>query len=90
MNSGKGVFDPYRSFIEISVITDPVSMPVGLLQVDNSAHSFINQIVLYSICLSLCLISIIVITLFNKLFWGFAKQQSADLNVVLVTGRRID
>ena len=48
MNSKRGTFDPYRSFIEITVSVDPNALPVGLLQVDNSAHSFFNQFVLYS------------------------------------------
>jgi hypothetical protein len=48
MNSKRGVFDPYRSFIEITVSVDIKDLPVGLLQIDNSAHSFINQLVLYS------------------------------------------
>jgi len=30
------------------VSVDPNDMPVGLLQMDNSAHSFINQMVIYS------------------------------------------
>lgn len=48
MNSKRGVFDPYRSFIEITVSAPIEDLPVGLLQVDSSAHSFINQIVIYS------------------------------------------
>lgn len=48
MNSKRGTFDPLRSFIEITVSVDSNQMPVGLLQVDNSAHSFINQLVIYS------------------------------------------
>lgn len=47
-NMGSGVFDPYRSYIEITVSTNANDHPVGLLQVDNSAQSFINQTVLYS------------------------------------------
>lgn len=45
---GSGVFDPYRSYIEITVSTNANDHPVGLLQIDNSAQSFINQTVLYS------------------------------------------
>lgn len=48
MNLGKGVFDPWRSYIEITVSTNTNDSPVGLLQVDNSAQSFINQLVVYS------------------------------------------
>ncbi len=48
MNLGKGVFDPYRSYIEITVSTNPTNNPVGCLQIDNSAQSFVNQMVLYS------------------------------------------
>lgn len=48
MNLGKGVFDPYRSYIEITVSTNSNDHPVGLLQIDNSAQSFIQQTVLYS------------------------------------------
>lgn len=48
MNSKRGTFDPYRSYIEITVSVDENNLPIGLLQVDNSAHSFISQIVLYS------------------------------------------
>lgn len=48
MNLGKGVFDPYRSYIEITVHVNPEDMPVGLLQIDNSAQSYIQQMVLYS------------------------------------------
>lgn len=48
MNMGKGVFDPYRSYIEITVSTSTTYSPVGLLQIDNSAQSFISQTVLYS------------------------------------------
>lgn len=48
MNTGKGVFDPIRSYIEITVSTDVNYHPVGLLQVDSSAQSFISQTVLYS------------------------------------------
>lgn len=48
MNIGGGVFDPYRSYIEITVSCSTNSTPVGALQIDNSAQSFINQIVVYS------------------------------------------
>ncbi len=48
MNLGKGVFDPYRSYIKITVSTNKTQLPVGLLQMDNSAQSFIQQLVLYS------------------------------------------
>lgn len=48
MNMGKGVFDPYKSYIEITVSTSSTYNPIGLLQIDNSAQSFINQTVLYS------------------------------------------
>lgn len=47
-NMGRGVFDPRRSYIEITVSTDSSSHPVGLLQIDNSAQSFIAQLVVYS------------------------------------------
>jgi hypothetical protein len=40
--------DPYRSHIEITVETDENLLPVGLLQVDNSAQSFIQQLVINS------------------------------------------
>ena len=40
--------DPYRSHIEITVQSDTQTLPVGLLQVDNSAQSFIQQIVISS------------------------------------------
>ena len=43
-----GVMDPYRSHIEITVDCDVKTLPVGLLQVDNSAQSFIQQIVISS------------------------------------------
>lgn len=45
---GKGVFDPYKSFIEITVSCNINDLPVGLLQIDSSAQSFIQQFVLYS------------------------------------------
>ena len=48
MNLGKGVFDPYRSHLEITVSTNATNNPVGLFQIDNSAQSFVNQMVLYS------------------------------------------
>lgn len=48
MNMGKGVFDPYRSYIEITVSCNATDLPVGLLQVDNSAQSFFQQLVIYS------------------------------------------
>lgn len=48
MNLGRGVFDCFRSYIEITVSTNQTNSPVGLLQIDNSAQSFINQLVLYS------------------------------------------
>ena len=48
MNMGKGVFDPYRSYIEITVSTNETDLPVGLLQIDNSAQSFFQQLVIYS------------------------------------------
>lgn len=48
MNLGKGVFDPYRSYIKITVSCNKQNLPVGLLQVDNSAQSFFQQLVLYS------------------------------------------
>jgi hypothetical protein len=48
MNMGKGVFDPYKSYIEITVSVNQTDLPVGLLQIDNSAQSFIKQTVLYS------------------------------------------
>ena len=40
--------DPYRTHIEITVETDASMLPVGMLQVDNSAQSFINQLVISS------------------------------------------
>lgn len=40
--------DPYRSHIEITVSCDADTLPVGLLQVDNSAQSFIQQLVISS------------------------------------------
>lgn len=40
--------DPYRSHIEITVECDQSTLPVGMLQVDNSAQSFIGQFVLSS------------------------------------------
>lgn len=40
--------DPYRSHIEITVETDINLLPVGQLQVDNSAQSFIGQMVISS------------------------------------------
>lgn len=39
--------DPYRSSILIDVAPNP-NMTVGLLQVDSSAQSFINQMVISS------------------------------------------
>ncbi len=48
MNSKAGTFDPLRSFIEITVSVSDNDLPIGLLQIDNSAHSFISQLVLYS------------------------------------------
>lgn len=48
MNLGKGVFDPYRSYLKITVSCNKNNLPVGLLQIDNSAQSFIQQMVLYS------------------------------------------
>lgn len=48
MNMGKGVFDPYRSHIKITVSANKQSLPVGLLQIDGSAQSFFQQLVLYS------------------------------------------
>ncbi len=47
-NLGRGVFDPFKSYIEITVSTDSSSHPVGLLQVDSSSQSFIAQMVIYS------------------------------------------
>lgn len=43
-----GVFDPYRSHIELTVTCDISTLPVGLLQVDNSAQSFIQQLIISS------------------------------------------
>ena len=43
-----GVMDPYRSHIEITVSSDVSTLPVGLLQMDNSAQSFIQQTVIQS------------------------------------------
>lgn len=40
MNMGTGVFDPYRSYIEVTVSTNTTDCPVGGLQIDNSAQSF--------------------------------------------------
>jgi len=40
--------DPYRSHFEITVQCDEETMPVGKLQVDNSAQSFIQQTILSS------------------------------------------
>ncbi len=48
MNMGKGVFDTYRSYIKITVSSNKQNLPVGLLQIDSSAQSFIQQLVLYS------------------------------------------
>lgn len=48
MNMGKGVMDPYRSYIEITVSTSADYHPIGGLQIDSSAQSFFNQTVLYS------------------------------------------
>lgn len=48
MNLGKGVFDPYKSYIQFTISCNPISTPVGGLQIDNSAQSLIQQMVLYS------------------------------------------
>lgn len=40
--------DPYLSHLEITVSTDEKSLPVGLLQVDNSAQSFIDTMIISS------------------------------------------
>lgn len=47
-NIKSGVMDPYRSHIEITVETDAATHPVGGLQVDNSAQSFISSTVVSS------------------------------------------
>lgn len=44
----KGVMDPYRSHLQFTVSCDVKTMPVGGLQVDNSAQSFIAQTVVSS------------------------------------------
>lgn len=44
-----GVLDPYRSSINLTVTTpDATNFPVGGLQIDSSAQSFINQLVISS------------------------------------------
>lgn len=43
-----GVMDPYRSNISFKVSTNSALCPVGGLQVDNSAQSFIAQTVVSS------------------------------------------
>ena len=40
--------DPYRSSIRIDVAVDQTMNPMGGLQIDNSAQSFINQLVVTS------------------------------------------
>jgi hypothetical protein len=40
--------DPYRSHLTFTVVTDPAVMPVGGLQIDSSAQSFISQTVISS------------------------------------------
>ena len=39
--------DPYRSYFQLDVTINP-AVNVGLLQVDSSAQSFINQLVISS------------------------------------------
>lgn len=43
-----GVMDPYRSSLEFTVQVTPEIQPVGQLQVDKLATSFIEQIVISS------------------------------------------
>lgn len=40
--------DPFRSSIRIDVAVDTTINPMGGMQVDNSAQSFINQLVVTS------------------------------------------
>lgn len=40
--------DPFRSSIRIDVAVDNTTNPIGGLQIDNSAQSFISQLVLTS------------------------------------------
>jgi hypothetical protein len=40
--------DPFRSSIRIDVAVDSTINPIGCLQIDNSAQSFINQLVITS------------------------------------------
>lgn len=47
-NITDGLVDPYRSHIEFDVVVSSDFQPVGLVQVDNSAQSFISQTVLLS------------------------------------------
>lgn len=47
-NISDGLIDPYRSHIEFEVETMTEWQPVGLIQVDHSAQSFISQTVLLS------------------------------------------
>ena len=48
VNINQGVMDPYRSHIEITVEVNTDIQPVGGLQVDSSAQSFIAQSVVSS------------------------------------------
>jgi hypothetical protein len=40
--------DPYRTMVRIDVAVDTTINPMGGLQIDNSAQSFINQLVVTS------------------------------------------
>ncbi len=44
----EGLMDPFRSSIRIDVAVDSTINPIGCLQIDNSAQSFINQLVITS------------------------------------------
>ncbi len=44
----EGLLDPFRSSIRIDVAVDTTTNPIGGLQIDNSAQSFINQLVVTS------------------------------------------
>ena len=44
-NISEGLYDPYRSHFDITVQVDN---EVGLIQLDNGAHSIINQMILLS------------------------------------------
>lgn len=47
-NMSEGLIDFYRSHIEVEIQVFPEAQPVGLIQIDNSIQSLINQMVLLS------------------------------------------